>query len=98
MKALELDYGQTLFMQQEQKAKEQELVTQKVQEQQNQKELQNQMGKEKKEKKEKIEEFIRDREEEVLELIPSFIKANQFLLKQSKIDLEDTTEILKVIK
>jgi len=95
MKALELDYGQTLFMQQEQKAKEQKIATQRLKEQQNQKELQDQMEKA---KKEKIEEFIRDREEEVLELIPSFIKANRFLLQQSKIDLEDREELLKVIK
>ncbi len=95
MKSLELDYGQTLFIQQEQKAKEKSLATQKLQEEQNQEQLK---AKAQKIQKEKIEDFIQNREEEVLELIPSFIKANQFLLQQSKIDLEDTEELLKIIK
>ena len=95
MQSLKLDYGQTLFMQQEQKAKELKIATQKLKEQHKQKKLHDQMGKV---KKEKIEEFIRDREEEVLDLIPSFIKANRFLLQQSKIDLEDREELLKIIK
>ena len=95
MKSLELDYGQTLFIQQEEKTKEKNAVTEKLQEDQNQEKLKVEVQKA---QKEKLENFIKNREEEVLELIPSFIQTNKFLLQQSKIDLEDKEELLKIIK
>ena len=95
MKALELDYGQTLFVQQEEKDKEKKLATQQLQEANKQEQLKIQNEKA---KKEKIENFIQNREEAILELIPSFIESNKFLLQQAKLDLENHKEILKVIK
>ena len=46
----------------------------------------------------KIQEFIDSREEEVIALIPSFIKANAFILQNTKLDLENQDEILEIIK
>ncbi|HIO90669.1 MAG TPA: hypothetical protein EYG69_02745, partial [Campylobacterales bacterium] len=67
MKALELDYGQTLFMQQEQKVQHKKQATQKLQEEQKEKEIRTE---EERVKKLKIEEFIVNREEEVIEVLP----------------------------
>lgn len=49
-------------------------------------------------KKQKIQEFIDNREEEVKELIPSFIKSNTFILQNTGLDLENTDELLAIIK
>ena len=95
MKSLELDYGQTLFVQQEQKAKEKQKINEKLKEQQSQEQLKTEQEKA---KKRQLEQFINSRETEVLELLPSFIESNKFLLQQAKIDLEDTQELLRVIK
>ena len=95
MKALELDYGQTLFIQQEQKSKHQKQATQKLQEEQKEKEIKIE---EEKVKKLKIEEFITNREEEVIELLPQFIEANSFILKRTKINLDSQDELLSIIK
>jgi hypothetical protein len=95
MKSLELDYGQTLFLQEEQKAKERELSNIKIKQQESQEQLNMEQEKA---KKKQLEQFINSRETEVLELIPSFIESNKFLLQQSKIDLEDTQELLKIIR
>jgi SepF-like predicted cell division protein (DUF552 family) len=95
MKALELDYGQSLLLQEEQKNQAKE--KQKAQELQAQKE-QEQKAKAEQEKKSKIQEFIDSREAEVKELIPSFIKANSFILQNTGLDLEDTEELLAIIK
>lgn len=95
MKSLELDYGQTLFLQEEQKAKERELSNIKIKQQESQEQLNIELEKT---KKKQLEQFINSRETEVLELLPSFIEYNKFLLQQSKIDLEDTEELLKIIK
>jgi len=46
----------------------------------------------------KIQEFIDNREEEVIALIPSFIKANAFILQNTGLDLENTDELLVIIK
>jgi len=62
MKALELDYGQTLFVQQEEKDKEKKLATQQLQEANKQEQLKIQNEKA---KKEKIENFIQNREEAI---------------------------------
>jgi hypothetical protein len=95
MKSLELDYGQTLFLQEEQKAKERELSNIKIKQQESQEQLNIEQEKA---KKKQLEQFINSRETEVLELLPSFIESNKFLLQQSKIDLEDTQELLKIIR
>jgi len=95
MKALELDYGQSLLLQEEQKnqAKEQ----QKAKELEAQK-LQVQKAQAEQEKKSKIQDFIDNREAEVKELIPSFVKANSFILQNTGLDLENTEELLAIIK
>ena len=49
-------------------------------------------------KKQKIQKFIDSREEEVKELIPSFIKSNSFILQNTGLDLENTDELLVIIK
>lgn len=95
MKALELDYGQAYVIQQDQKAKVEEKA--KNHQIQLQKEEQEKAQQEKV-KKEKIQDFIDSREEEVKELIPKFIKANSFILQNTGIDLENTEEILTIIK
>ena len=95
MKSLELDYGQTLFVQQEQKAKEKQKINKKLKEKQSQEQLK---AKQEKAKKRQLEQFINSRETEVLELLPSFIESNKFLLQQAKIDLEDTQELLRIVK
>jgi SepF-like predicted cell division protein (DUF552 family) len=95
MKALELDYGQSLFLQQEQKAKAQQKA--KSHQAQLEKEEQERTQQEKV-KKLKIQEFIDSREEEVKELIPAFIKSNTFILQNTALDLEDTEELLAIIK
>ena len=94
-KALEQDYWQTIFLQQEQKQEKQKKDTQNFQDNQKQKKLEQEQ---KKIKKQKIKDFIQNREEEVLELIPDFIEANKFLLQKLKVDLENIQELLKIIK
>ncbi len=95
MKALEQDFWQSLLVQEEQKIKaksqahQQALAQKKAEEEKVQKE---QM------KKQKIQEFIDNREEEVKELIPSFIKSNTFILQNTGLDLENTDELLAIIK
>ena len=95
MKALELDYGQTLLLQQEEKAKHQEQANQKLQKEQKEKEVK---AEQERVKKQQIQEFIDNREEEVKELIPNFIKANSFILQNTGLDLENTEELLAIIK
>lgn len=95
MKALEQDFWQSLLVQEEQKNKaksqahQQALAQKKAEEEKAQKE---QM------KKQKIQKFIDSREEEVKELIPSFIKSNSFILQNTGLDLENTDELLVIIK
>ena len=95
MKALELDYGQTLLLKQEEKAKHQEQANQKLQKEQKEKEVK---VEQERVKKQQIQEFIDNREEEVKELIPNFIKANSFILQNTGLDLENTEELLAIIK
>jgi len=94
-KALEQDYWQTLFLQQEQKKQKLKEIDEKLFEEQKQQKLKKEQDKI---KKQKIEDFIQNREEEVLELIPDFIEANKFLLQKLNIDLGNTQELLKIIK
>ncbi len=49
-------------------------------------------------KKQKIQEFIDNKEEEVKELIPSFVKSNTFILQNTGLDLENIDELLAIIK
>ena len=95
MKALELDYGQTLLVAQEQKVKNENVAKLQIQQEQ---EKQKQKKQAELLKKQKIQEFINSREEEVINLIPSFVEANSFILKNTKLDLEDQAEILAIIK
>ena len=95
LKALEKDFWQTLFLQQKQKEDIQKIKNKKLQQEQNQKKLEQENQKI---KHEKIQDFIKNREEEVLEIIPNFIKANKFILQKLDIDLENTKELLEIIK
>ena len=95
MKALELDYGQTLFLQQEEKAKHQEQTNQKLQEKQKEKEVK---AEKERVKKLKIEEFIANKEEEIIKILPQFIEANSFILQRTKINLDNQDELLAIIR
>ena len=95
MKALEQDYWQTLFIQNQQKEINKNILNTNLQEEQKQIQIKKEFEKD---KKAKIEEFINNREDEVIKLIPSFIKANKFLLQNYKIDLDNQNEILQIIK
>jgi len=95
MKALELDYGQSLLLQQEQKAK---AKSQALQEELTEKKSEEEKAKNNLLKKQKIQEFIDNREEEVKELLPSFIKSNTFILQNTGLDLENIDELLAIIK
>lgn len=95
MKALELDYGQSLVLQKEQKEKTQQQAYKQREEEEKQAQIKSEQDKA---KKQRIQEFIDSREEEVIRLIPSFIEANSFILKNTALDLENTEEILAIIK
>jgi len=95
MKALELDFWQSLLLQQEQKNKakleamQKELALKKAEEEKTKKDQL---------KKQKIQEFIDNSEEEVIKLIPDFIKSNSFILQNTGLDLENIDELLAIIK
>lgn len=95
MKALEFDYGQTLLVAQEQKAKNENVAKQQIEKE---KEKQKQKKQVELLKKQKIQAFINSREEEVIKLIPSFVEANSFILRNTNLDLENQDEILAIIK
>jgi hypothetical protein len=95
MKALKLDYGQSLLLQQEQKAK---AKSQALQKELTEKKLEEEKAKKDLWKKQKTQEFIDSKEEEVKELIPSFIKSNTFILQNTGLYLENTDELLAIIK
>ena len=42
--------------------------------------------------------FYNSREAEIKELIPSFVKSNSFILQNTGLDLENTEELLAIIK
>ncbi len=95
MKALEQDFWQTILIKEEQNKK----ATLKAQQEElEQKRAEEEKLKKDKIKKQKIQEFIDSREEQVKELIPSFIQANSFILRNTNIDLENHDEIFSIIK
>lgn len=95
MKALEQDFWQTILIKEEQSKK---AILKAEQEELEQKRAEEERLKKDQIKRQKIQEFIDNREEEVKELIPSFIQANSFILRNTNIDLENYDEILSIIK
>ena len=94
-KALKDDYGQSLFLHQENIQKE-NLEKQKsntIEEQKIKK-----IHKEESELKEKVKNLIIDREDEIIKILPDFIEINQFILTRLWIDTDDTQRLIDFIK
>ena len=94
-KALKDDYGQSLFLHQENIQKE-NLEKQKnntIEEQKIKK-----IHKEESELKEKVKDLIINREDEIVKILPDFIEANQFILTRLWIDTDDTQRLIDLIK
>lgn len=95
MKALNDDYWKSIIQQ----IKKDENIAIKKTEQENKVKREEQIKHEKLlEKRRKIEEYISNNENKIIELIPSFIETNSFLLQRAWIDTDNKEELLHIIK